>query len=517
MIQKVRQNLFEFQKTVISDDLVLTKLNEAYHEVYNILIKQYPDVIAKTITLPVTFNNDKIMLPRELKSSRVLSVYSESFNRRIQLQQIEYSEYVRMAANKIYPTSLEFPMCYALNRGELYLYPKVSNNTLTIMYVPELIELGHLIGNIDRVNSNNLPLYATSEYIDSLADEQNVITVSDSETGFIKATFEATAISQGVQLNVARKQRYKGLDITSVETSYFEKAYISGTDLVVIGSSNLSSGDVVYIDSPLTPYTEYYTSYGMSLLSTIPDLTYTNLNFSGLYTVSNIVGTGITLTPATPIEYNMPIKNGYNTTFSGVLNTAVIDFTVLEVGVDYTIISAPDHGLGELNDVTWISVLTGPAYIKATVLSSQALEISYEVVAETQIQAKVVEVNPDYLYSFPRLFTAGVERTNANVLQGVKNSLIQYENTQEIYENDLVSLGSTGGTHILDSHFEKYLVYYATALIKDSIQEDAALLMRMLDGILRDVHADIGTRKLNRRMIRETPIVNNAISWRTRK
>lgn len=517
MITKVRQNLFEFQTTVISDDYILSKLNEAYQEVYNILIKQYPDVIVDTVSFAIT-DKERVFLPRELKSARVLSVYSEVYRRNLQLHQISYTEYLKIKNNDVYQTSLGYPACYALNHDYIYLYPKTTAANLTITFIPELVQLGHLIGHIDRVNSNNLPLYATSEYIDSIPNEQNIVTITDAESGLIKKSFDVTVENDTLKLNIARKERYKGLDITSVETNYFEKAYILGDgSLQVLGSTNLSLGDVIYVDSPLQRYKEYYTTYSTTLSGTEPDFKFDTLSFEGLYTVSNITGTVITLTPAETKTYIMPIKNGYNTTFTGTLNTAIINFSVLEAGVDYTTIQALAHGLGNINDVTWVSVLGGPAYVKATVLNSQTLELAYEVTTETQIQAKIVEVNPDYLNSFPRMFTSGTEQQVVSVLQATKNSLLLLEEADEVYENDLASLGASAGTHMLDTHFEKYLTYYATALIKDSIQEDASMLMRMLDGILRDVHANIGSRKLNRRMLRETPIVNNIVSWRQRK
>lgn len=514
LIMQVRQNLFEFQTTVLSDEAILAKLNEAYNEVYQILIKSYPDIICKTESFSVI--SDKVLLPREVKSSRILDIYAENYIGVTKLEQVSYSDYIRgrLRNNSVY--SFTNPLYYALNQGYMYLYPD-TQCTLVVNYVPELTPLGPVIGQISEVKANTLPLYNITENIDRLPEEREVVTITDHETGFVKGTYQVTLDGDRLNLRNSKLDRYNGLEVSKVESYNFERILMdSGGRLTCIGSNNLEIGDSVSIEVLLEQDGEYYTSYGLD--SDSPDYVHSyNWNIDRNYVVIGASRTGVSLatSPYNEVAVNTVLNKGYLTPIKEP-NENWVNISVTDSGYGYTQVFAEFHNLGLPGD-NIIVELAGADYVKAKVISETVLELNFEVTSQTQLRLKKLTTDAELQNSFPVLFSSGTERAPVSLISVTKGSLTKAEEIYSVFQNDLVTLGATSGTHKLDTHFEKYLVYYATALIKDSMQEDIRILAKILDQILKDVHSDIGYRRLNRRMRSETPRNNHCVNFRSKR
>ena len=503
---RVRQNLFEYQKPVLTDDHILSKLNEAYREVYQILIKSYPDVIAKTTRDKLT--KGVLLLPRDLKSARILEVYAESYSYgKMKLEQVSYTEYIRLPTNQ---TSA--PMAYCINNDRLMVYPQGQEADVIVVYVPELIPLGKIVGQIEQVNAGSLPLYNVQEAIDELDTEKRIVTICDVENGRMKASFKVRLADATLFLQEVTNTRYRGVDVTPVVTGDGEQVSVLPNGRIqVMGSTTFTEGDSVTLEDYLTLGEDYYTEYATNRNSSTPD--YTHISFGSIKcTVVNADKRGIILEPEQPfVPLNTILKDGFITTSKDyVTDPNPVPFTVVDVGYGYSQVVCDRHGIGEPGEEIFVTLLGTDLNLRAKILTVNTIELPYEVTTETSLQAIKVETVEDRLYSIPRMYTSGTERIAVPPMLVIKNPAMEEEETvYTIYENDLVSLGATTGTHNLDTNFEKYLIYYATTLIKDSMQEDVGILVRLLDSILKDIHADIGYRRLNRKMKSETPRLNH--------
>lgn len=262
LIQRVRDKLFEQQKTVISDSMILDNINEGYRILFNFYAKDNPNYSGITKTIEIVPGVTEYDLPKDLYNKRIVSVnalVSNFLHPRVKLDYVAYEDSYLFD----YPTlSALYPGAYSTLGNKLYLFPTARNvMSLELIAVPDVIPLGPMLGEVIRVNGNRLTLNKVSDASVALEDFENFVSVSDFYNGSHKQLYTVEAI-EGTDLVLGSnliRDTYKGSAITNIhnsEGSYCQWNPLSGR-LTIYGVTGFAVGEKIEIGLGIDLHTEY--------------------------------------------------------------------------------------------------------------------------------------------------------------------------------------------------------------------------------------------------------------------
>ena len=269
LIDSIRQAVLEFDSHPISDTAILYRLNEAYKQVYNHIVKSNDNMFSEPYYLQIMPDKTIYDLPKDLWGKRVEQFEVPSPPNitpawaYVRVEKKDVKQIYQVASER---TKMLYPMNWAQQGNKIIVQPLPLVGYMAKLLVSAgLVPLAKCQGTITSFRGDTITVseVLSEELEETLTKtDQNFISICDFQTGALKACYPYSEINGNVITigSHATRTMYQGRNITKcIEAIGTSTAILSGT-VTLSGISDTSAflaGDPIEIydtSSALTTY-----------------------------------------------------------------------------------------------------------------------------------------------------------------------------------------------------------------------------------------------------------------------
>jgi hypothetical protein len=204
LVNAVRDLTFEYQADPISDEYIVSRLNEAYRFAYNHFVKSNEELYGQISLLQVVSGQFEYDMPEELWNKRIETMLIPTPpNESTQpwgwtkVRKAQYSQSYPYQTNRI---KTYYPECWSTLNNKIYIFPAPLIAYQAKLIVSRKIPMmGVLGGKITELRNNVIYLDDVTNdarIVDSVGDNSLAfISVADANTGEVKALWSYSAVS----------------------------------------------------------------------------------------------------------------------------------------------------------------------------------------------------------------------------------------------------------------------------------------------------------------------------------
>lgn len=272
LIDSIRNQVLELDPHPISDTAIMYRINEAYKQVYNHIVKSNDNIFAEPYYLNIVTDQTIYNLPKDLWGKRVEQLEIPSPPNvqpawaYVKIEKKDAKQLYMYASER---TRMLYPMAWAQQGNKLIIQPlPLQSYVAKLLVSKDLPLLSKCQGTIISFRGNTITV---SEVLGQELEEaltktdQAFISICDFQTGHIKACYPYTEVNSNVITigSHAYRTTYQGRNIINCYSGAGTSvAVLSGVVTLsgISDTSKFSSGDYIEIVDSTSAFSSYSTT-----------------------------------------------------------------------------------------------------------------------------------------------------------------------------------------------------------------------------------------------------------------